>query len=92
MIPKDKQSNVYDYFFDIKDGKFKLWDTLVDTSPIPADAKVLPSLFSGYILVLACTAMAAELNTEDVGCADTEHSGANHRHCSLYLPPQPCRL
>lgn len=45
MIPKDKQSSVYDYFFDIQDCKFKLWDTLVDTSPIPADIEVLMHLY-----------------------------------------------
>lgn len=41
MIPSDKQNKIYDYFFDVKDGKFKLWDTLVDTSPIAADVEVL---------------------------------------------------
>ena len=50
MTPKEKQNNVYDYFFDIKDCKFKLWDTLVDTSPISADVEVLLLLVSDCML------------------------------------------
>lgn len=53
MFPKDKQNNIYDYFFDVKDGKFKLWDIIVDTSPIPADVEVLLNLCYHYMIAPA---------------------------------------
>lgn len=40
MISNDKGNSVYDYFFDVKDAKFKLWETIMDSSPIPSDAEV----------------------------------------------------
>jgi hypothetical protein len=58
MFPKDKQGNIYDYFFDINDGKFKRWETIVDTSPIPADIEVLPSC-SCPLIDFICDSMQA---------------------------------
>jgi hypothetical protein len=59
MIPRYKQSNVYDYFFDIKEGKFKLWDTIVDTSPIPDDVEVLANSFFGCVADVFCADIIA---------------------------------
>jgi hypothetical protein len=58
MIPKVKESIVYDYFFDVKDGKFKLWDTIVDTSPIPENAEVLQTSLSCTTVILRAIMIA----------------------------------
>jgi len=49
MLPSDKGATVYSSFLDVKDGKFKAWDSIMDTTAIPKDAEVLPPSWLSHI-------------------------------------------
>lgn len=40
MIPSDKGTTVYDWMFDSKTAKWKLWESILDDTPPTADAEV----------------------------------------------------
>lgn len=49
MIPNEKETTVFEWFFDAAAGKFKLWTALLHNTPIAPDAE------ARALLVLART-------------------------------------